>query len=365
MNEEKIKNLVTDYKQSKSNYDELSKKLSTLIEELLKEKGIQCHSITNRSKEVESFKKKISNPEKNYVDLKDITDLCGIRIITYFSDDVDNVASIIEKEFSIDKINSIDKRHGNDPDRFGYLSLHYVAKLNNKRETLTEYKKYKDLKFEIQIRSILQHAWAEIEHDIGYKSELSLPSEFRRRFARVSGLLEIADNEFNELRSNLTKYKKAIDKNLPLKSKTIEVNSITIKSFIKNNGVIEDLQLKISTTLNLEVKDFTNQIIEDHVKRLNYLNIKNINDVERLVKKHADIIPTLFSKFREKHDFAYTKTITNGMPLLYSTYIEAIQNTDQKFLFNLIRSFTKISDEEIIKFIDNFKSSYEEIIIKK
>lgn len=61
--------------------------------------------------------------------MSDIKDISGIRIITFFPDDVDAVAKLIQKEFAIDYSQSVDKRILLDPDRFGYLSLHYVAKL--------------------------------------------------------------------------------------------------------------------------------------------------------------------------------------------------------------------------------------------
>ena len=64
------------------------------------------------------------------------------------------------------------------------------------RMVLRENKAFEGLKCEIQIRSVLQHAWAEIEHDLGYKSELTIPKEVRRSFSRLAGLLELGDKEF-------------------------------------------------------------------------------------------------------------------------------------------------------------------------
>ncbi len=55
-------------------------------------------------------------------------------------------------------------------ERFGYQSIHYLVKLKGERARLAEYRNLKDGVVEIQIRTILQHAWAEIEHDIQYKS---------------------------------------------------------------------------------------------------------------------------------------------------------------------------------------------------
>jgi hypothetical protein len=62
---------------------------------------------------------------------------------------------------------------------------------------LVEYSTHTGVQFEVQIRSTLQHAWAEIEHDRGYKSEVEVARAVRRRFSRLAGLLELADYEFD------------------------------------------------------------------------------------------------------------------------------------------------------------------------
>ena len=54
---------------------------------------------------------------------------------------------------------------------------------------------------EVQVRTILQHAWAEIEHDIQYKSTIAIPNTIRRRFMALAGLLEIADREFQAIQN--------------------------------------------------------------------------------------------------------------------------------------------------------------------
>jgi len=74
--------------------------------------------------------------------------------------------------------------------------VHYLVSLSPQRVTLPEYARYAGLIAEIQARTILQHAWAEIEHDIQYKSVDTIPTGIRRRFMALAGLLEIADREF-------------------------------------------------------------------------------------------------------------------------------------------------------------------------
>jgi putative GTP pyrophosphokinase len=187
-----VAELVRNYEQQYPLYCAFTERVEKLISEFIRENGVRVHSIASRVKEKDSFRNKLSRSDVGYQSLRDVTDISGIRIITYF----DIVAKLIEEEFDVDRVNSADKRALLDPDRFGYLSLHYIAMLPAVRLKLTEYRRFADLKVEIQIRSILQHTWAEIEHDLGYKNQQSVPKEVRRRFSRLAGLLEIADSEF-------------------------------------------------------------------------------------------------------------------------------------------------------------------------
>ena len=104
--------------------------------------------------------------------------------------------------FKVDWENSVDKRKLHKLDSFGYNSLHYICHLKNEEGEL------KDIPFEIQMRTALQHVWSAIEHDIGYKGAVKLPPEFRRQFSRLAGMMELIDDEFSRLRTVLTDYRR-------------------------------------------------------------------------------------------------------------------------------------------------------------
>jgi hypothetical protein len=111
---------------------------------------------------------------------------------------VEKVDQVIETEFSVteksDKAEVLKQQ-----ERLGYQSIHYLVSLGPKRTSLPEYRPFKDMVAEIQVRTILQHAWAEIEHDIQYKSVETIPTSIRRRFMSLAGLFEIADREFQAI----------------------------------------------------------------------------------------------------------------------------------------------------------------------
>ncbi|WP_414714812.1 GTP pyrophosphokinase, partial [Sporosarcina koreensis] len=183
--------------------------------------------------------------------MRDITDTVGVRVITYFNDDVDKIAKVIEREFEVDRENSIDKRV-TDPDRFGYSSLHYVVNFNADRVKFIEYKDFKEVKFEIQIRSILQHAWAEIEHDLGYKSKNEVPKEIRRDFSRIAGLLEIADNEFMRIKNFLDNYSRVMGTKIRDLDLNVPIDKVTLMEYVATSQVVKEILIKMCSAIGID-----------------------------------------------------------------------------------------------------------------
>lgn len=159
-------------------------------------------SIEARGKRVDSFADKASSPSEEdptrpkYSDpLNEITDLSGVRVITYLLDPVKRTNGIVEREFEIiEKVQRTGLLERNE--RLGYQSFHFLVKFTEDRLGLPEYARFRNIITEIQVRTILQHAWAEIEHDIQYKAVETIPTSIRRRFTSLAGLVEIADRDF-------------------------------------------------------------------------------------------------------------------------------------------------------------------------
>jgi putative GTP pyrophosphokinase len=194
-----------------SSYRLLSEKTKERLSSILSSRGIVPHSITSREKDPEKLREKIAAEGDAYDNiLDDIKDLAGVRIITYFPSDVDKIVPLIEKEFRVDPKHSMDRRLRSDPSIFGYASVHFVVEFRPKMLKLPEYALFNKMKCEIQVRTILQHAWAEIEHNVVYKAPEDIPFRLRRRFASLAGLLEIADREFESLRRDGIAVRQAI-----------------------------------------------------------------------------------------------------------------------------------------------------------
>lgn len=220
------------YKGRYATYQKFTDKLQNLIRDLLQKHNIDAQ-IESRTKSIESFVEKIQREGRDYRNpLEEITDLVGIRIIAYYKEDVDKICEIIEKEFNVDWENSIDKAQTLDPDRFGYLSVHYVVSLSFPREGLTEWKAFANIKAEIQVRTTLQHAWAAISHKLVYKRAKEVPKSLRRQLFRLSALLELADEEFSNLTKLVEEAKEHCLRNLEHGELDIEINLLSLEQYL-------------------------------------------------------------------------------------------------------------------------------------
>jgi hypothetical protein len=161
-----------------------------------------------------------------------MTDLAGIRVITYIERDIERVVSAIRRSFNVHTEDSMDKSSQLAADQVGYRSVHFVCDIGSVRSALPELARYAGLGFEIQVRTVLQHAWAEIEHDRSYKFEGELPAHLKRRFHLVAGLLELADREFNVLTEEVDRYSDHVLRSARAGDLDIAINSPSVAQFL-------------------------------------------------------------------------------------------------------------------------------------
>lgn len=291
------------YKNHKDLYSACANTIERLINTLLKEEEIPYHSIQSRIKTEESFINKCLN-EKYQNPISEITDVCGLRIITYTKKNVEEIRRIIEDTFQIDTVNSIDKAEQMSDDQVGYLSIHYIASLKRDRTKLPEYHSYENIMFEIQIRTLLQHAWAEIEHDRNYKFSGELPRKIKRRFYLVAGTLELLDREFEQISEDIDQYAKEVrllaeKGNLDVlidSTSLLEYLSIRLKDYIDDGTLLNNYDKEIIAELQdfgiNTLKDLDEIITDEFIRALpsgdNYIGIlRNIMMAEN-PKKYFD-----------------------------------------------------------------------------
>ncbi|KQT91980.1 GTP pyrophosphokinase [Marmoricola sp. Leaf446] len=180
-----------------------------LVTGILDDAGINYLTVTGRTKTVASFAEKARrlgvDGEPLYPDAaRQIADTIGLRVITYVHGDVDTVADLLREQLLVRDDRDMGQETAQEG-RFGYASRHLQVALDPDRPVPAGLEPLVGLTAQVQIRTVLQHAWAEFEHDIRYKG--SIPEEhahdFDRRFTLAAGLLELADREFSTIRDTL------------------------------------------------------------------------------------------------------------------------------------------------------------------
>ena len=202
--------LLEQYHQLLSIFEQMAEVIPEKLKEFFAEAGIIVASVEHRVKTEASLAGKIQLKGDKYKSIHDVTDVVGIRVITFYNDDVDKVASVLERLFDIDWENSIDKRKVHEIDSFGYLSLHYICRIPEATYIHPEHPELNRIRFEVQMRTVLQHAWANMNHDTGYKSGVEIPKVYKRNLSRLAGMLELVDDEFSRIRHELADYRRQV-----------------------------------------------------------------------------------------------------------------------------------------------------------
>lgn len=345
--EDPTESILNEYDATVGRYEAFTAKVERLVREMLHEAGVEAHTVTSRVKSRESLSDKLVRPGREYSKLADVTDVAGVRITTYFADDVDRVAERMGQWFDIDSNNSVDRRETLDPDRFGYLSLHHVVGFGTERETLPEYGQYGGLKAEVQTRSILQHAWAEIEHDLGYKTREEVPREVRRRFSALAGMLEIADREFESLRNELKEYERDVQERIEKEPQLVEINKASLFAFVQENRTVARIDGKIASAHSLGIAPSTrkdkpyagagDEGIEMRVAALKFVEVATIQDLENELERcESKILAFTDEWIKPKRAKGLAGTLIPGTSVLQLAYLltAKTRNVDkvEKFL---------------------------------
>jgi ppGpp synthetase/RelA/SpoT-type nucleotidyltranferase len=272
-----VESLLEQYRDLLPRLAELEQHATSLLSSTLSRMGISLNTLEHRIKTEASLSGKLERKGQKYKDISDVTDLVGIRVVTFFTDDVDRVAAIVKELFRVDWKNSVDKRKRHDLTSFGYSSLHYICRMHEGELS--------NIAFEVQIRTVLQHAWSAIEHDIGYKGSVKLPPEFQRQFSRLAGMLELADDEFSRLRTTMSRYSRDLQ-NLVASGRLekVPLNHSTFSDFLKTRP-FDRLNHRIAAVNQAEIVSVSLLPFYDVLEKFGF---KTLGDVEAFVRENEE-----------------------------------------------------------------------------
>ena len=265
--------ILREYRTNLPVFKELQETIPAKVRSVFAEAGIVVASIESRIKKEASLAGKLEMKGAKYRSLADITDIFGMRIITFYIDDVDKVASVIERLFEVDWQESVDKRKLYQIDSFGYLSLHYICRTEGC-----------PFRFEIQMRTVLQHAWANLSHDTGYKSGVEVPVEYLRNMNRLAGMLELADEQFSRIRNEINDYRRKIQSLVATGHlEEVPLDGDSFRSFLKLDP-FEKLNRRIASVNQAEIQEVS---LMPFLPVFKALGFHSLGDVLNLIRDYS------------------------------------------------------------------------------
>ena len=277
--------LLAEYHSQQHLYLQLQDVVTQKLGMLLKKSDIVINSMEFRIKTEDSLAGKLKRKGAKYQSIMDITDIFGARIITFYNEDVDRIAALAESLFEIDWPNSVDKRKMHEVTSFGYNSLHYICRLPKTLYFDPELPQLNEIRFELQMRTALQHVWSAIQHDIGYKSEVEIPQEYHRQLSRLAGMLEVADDEFSRIRTSIVDYRRRIQK-LVHKGllEEVPIDGDSFNSYISTRP-FDKLNRKIAAITQAEIQEAS---FLPYLNVMRQLRLRTLGDIGRMIKEDSD-----------------------------------------------------------------------------
>ena len=277
--------ILQEYHDKHAAFEKLLEVVKNTLTKNIASNHIYINAIEARIKAEESLASKLERKAGKYNELLDLTDILGLRIITFYNDEVDKVAALVGRLFEIDWENSIDKRKMHDIHSFGYNSLHYICRLPKKIYEDPAYPELNEIRFEVQMRTALQHVWSVLNHDTGYKTTFEIPREYLRNMNRLAGMLELVDEQFCAIRTGIINYRRHVES--LVHSGEFDEVALDSESFGKY------LELKPFDTLNKRIASINQaEILEaSHMRFLSvfsHFGFKTLGDVDRMLINNSD-----------------------------------------------------------------------------
>lgn len=199
-----IQEIADEWKIDEPLYSELGKLVYSFIKKEITAFEI-LPEISCRTKELLSIIKKIKkkNLKKEY-DYSMLNDKLGVRIICTFKEDMNKVDEFIKESFEVRSTEY--KSEKLDFNRLDYISNHYDVVIKPSVPFFSKHTRYDNLVFEIQVRTLNQHAWSNTAHSLSYKQEAEIADGLKRRVYRLLSLYEIADDEFSSVNNALINH---------------------------------------------------------------------------------------------------------------------------------------------------------------
>lgn len=307
--------------------------------------------IERRTKKRASFEEKLRRLEKDVTALNQVTDLVGVRIIFYSPKDIDTAALLLAADFKVIE----DELHGMADlgvATFGYSSRHLIVELGDHRCALAEWQKFAGLYAEIQLTSVLQHAWASRSHKFDYKAAQIAPEPIRRKLFRLAALLEIADDQFDELEHEAEKTREAYIAQIKkgqAEAEELELTGASLDAYLVEYPVLDSIvSLATNAGFDASALDGKRGSIEDFIDYARASGFTTLGEVRHYAEAVANRESDLRAIVSESQALEFTPA---ALPFDVLVFLLSL---DQRAAFEKLR--TSSYDDAIKVAVETLRS---------
>lgn len=294
-----------------------------IIERSIEDAALKIHSVSSRVKERNSFIKKIER--KSYAHPQnEIEDCVGFRIVCLFLADLKRLDDLVHKSFKV--LRSENKAEGStdDASEFGYMSHHYICSLPEGYSG-PRYDDLKEIVFEIQCRTILMDAWANVSHHLDYKGEASIPSHLKRDFHALSGLFYVADKHFQFFFEEAVESHRVAAIDVSRGGNTVELNADTVAA------LLVELYPDREATPTKDVSEFVEELAElgahETIDQLRSDLLKGIVAAEASERENPPYL-------EEGNRYAGVGIARTAIQIIYPEFRQEKRDSDSNFDFH-------------------------------
>ena len=156
------------------------------------------------------------------------------------------------------------------------------------------------MRAEIQITSILRHAWSEIEHE-WYDLKDAYPDAVKRRFYRIAALLELAESEFLEIKKGRRQYEQSVAVRVGANDLDVQVDAVSIRPFIQQEPLVAEVDNAIANALGRQVSsDLPDKIVERRARAARLAGMATLQDVRDLLLRYREVVPAYSAQCRRE-----------------------------------------------------------------
>lgn len=266
--------LREEYDRRKGCYEDLCDEVVFALKKMLQNKKI--HSISPRETKIKTFDSFYGKVlRKGILDnqFDAVEDISGVRITCLYRADLQNIGQIISNLFEVIEADTSRTR---TEAPFGYSSDHYIVKFGKKGYG-ARYDSIKELKCEIQVRTILMDAWATVSHHLDYKQEIDIPKDLRTDFNALAGLFYVADSHF-EL------FKEGVEEARAKLAETVKQDKFDLNQEINLDSLMAYGKWKFPER---EITESDSGMIVKELKDFGYVHLA---DLDAKVNKVIDVL---------------------------------------------------------------------------